>query len=95
MAIYYAYRILGKIGDLNKNETNLFIQVEAATENIQSCGNDLSLYMGSPGVAWVLDHLQEIGLTDATEDLNEDIDAAIVASLTRRPSGFAGVAAAV
>lgn len=78
-ALYFGYRIASRLGDCAANEACMMTHLEAAIGRLDRA--DSSLFSGYAGVAWAVDHLQSLGLIDAAEDLNEQVDKHILAQL--------------
>lgn len=79
-AIYYAYRKAAGLGESSRNEERMLYHMEAAGHCLD--GADPGLFSGYPGVAWTIDHLQSLGVVDASDDLNGQVDARLQALLT-------------
>ncbi len=74
-------------------------RITAAVESLTRHPSTPSLFSGYSGVAWVVDHLTQRGFLAADEDLNENIDAALLGFLQSEPwigpaeliTGLAGI----
>lgn len=99
-ALLSAYAGLAEVGSirdtyLERARTHL----ETAAGMLPFQGNEPGLFMGYVGVAWTVDHLQQRGILPESEDLNEEIDDALIAWLAPEPwrglpeliEGLAGV----
>ncbi|MFL6263650.1 MAG: lanthionine synthetase C family protein [Thermoanaerobaculia bacterium] len=63
-------------------------RIERAGEGVAAGLREPSLYGGFTGVSWVLEHLQGGPSEEDDEDLNEEIDAALLAYLRQTPWPF-------
>jgi len=59
--------------------------LEEACGKLPELANNPSLFAGYTGIAWTVDHLQSLGFIEGNEDLNEDVDDALLRFLEGDP----------
>lgn len=93
-AVLLAYAALAK--DDERYRAKALAHLEAAVERLAWCADYPWLFAGYAGVAWTVEHLTHLGFLDAEEDLNVEIDEALLKHLregwTGLPELIAGLA---
>lgn len=84
LALFHAYHSASGI-DGHDHRGLALAHLESAVGLLPHYAESAGLYGGFTGTAWAVDHLESMGLFEAEEDLNEDIDAALLTDLARRP----------
>jgi len=84
LAVFHAYYSASGL-DGHDHRGLAVAHLESAVSLLPHYADSPGLYGGFTGAAWAVDHLESMGLFEAEEDLNEDIDAALITELTRRP----------
>jgi len=90
LALLHAYQCLaaGEKGAGTHSGKALSL-MEKAVERLPEMIETPGLFMGYAGVAWTVEHLMRLGIIPTDEDLNEDIDTALLTFLA--PDGWRGL----
>lgn len=83
-AMFLAYLAMAT-GDEPPRQRSLGL-VEQAVDGLAEAATDVSLMTGFTGVAWTVEHLQGRAWEPADEDLNQDIDEAILKAFQKVPA---------
>lgn len=83
-ALFHAYYSLSGL-DGHDHRGLSSAHLEAAAERISDIGGFSGLFGGYTGTAWTVDHLENLSIIESDQDLNEDIDAELIAHLAQRP----------